>query len=478
MYFIIFGLSVCGATLIWKILKWTKVQITPTPKSNSTKMDGINIFLGTRSKCTEFVKEPLEEVAIDVLKIKEKSFLVLHDYFSSFLIIEQLKAMRWSDVIVAEDEVNELLKKYFLDIFERKPNLIKSDNGQNEYTEFVIKFCNKMEILHYFPVKETMPGISKITLQSLRVLFADCDNSYTEVQIAIDAMRRKKLHEGYSPNHLMFYKDKIFKWGEEHKAHGLDMSYAQLSLMKSKLEQSILSFNNALRISNKNSINFQSDYPCLVNSIDIKTLVVENFEQGFLNLLSKVQVKDTQMASTLLDELNGGKENVIKKKNKDQVINCEKPSSANKNSTQKQDLLKCKTTLKAKEKVNKNENSSMTTVNPSTEAWNVNNEQCFWCKEFGGHHTPTCVNKRPTTFCGHMNCFGQCRLSSATKEIIANLEGQEKLNAMRKAWVCFKCGRSLNKCTNVKQCPAITAFCPICNKIGHYGQLCLSNKLQ
>ena len=111
MYFIIFGLSVCGAILIWKILKWTKVQITPTPKSNSTKMDGINIFLGTRSKCTEFVKEPLEEVAIDVLKIKEKSFLVLHDYFSSFLIIEQLKAMRWSDVIVAEDEVNELLKK-------------------------------------------------------------------------------------------------------------------------------------------------------------------------------------------------------------------------------------------------------------------------------------------------------------------------------------------------------------------------------
>ena len=127
-------------------------------------MESLDLFLGTRAKCRETAKSPLSEVAIDILDHHTESYLILHDYYSTFLAVEKINSSK-NDIVIEGQEITDLLYKYFLDIFDIKAQCLLSDNGQNRYTCFITRFCSENDIKHYFPKRDELPGISKITKQ-------------------------------------------------------------------------------------------------------------------------------------------------------------------------------------------------------------------------------------------------------------------------------------------------------------------------
>ena len=252
-------------------------------------MESLEMFLGTKTKCREFAKSALSEVAIDIMVHKSNTHVVIHDYYTAFLVVETL-SRSMNNIVREGQELTDLLTKYFIDIFDTKVKLIKSDNGQNEYTDFIIKFCNQNKIQHYFPPNEVMPGISKITIQAVKNLLEECGNDLIEVQIALGAFRDTGTKTTRSPSHLIFCdNEEKFLWDpKKYNKKNLEFSYAQISLMKSKLDQDVLAFSSALRKKNGNSCNFQVDYPVLApTKIEtLNTQVTQEFQKSFMELLT------------------------------------------------------------------------------------------------------------------------------------------------------------------------------------------------
>ena len=161
-------------------------------------MQSLEMFSGTKSKCREFASSPLSEVAVDIMEHMSETYVIIHDYYSAFLAVESIDTSK-KNLEREGQEVTDLLSKYFIDIFDTKVHFMKSDNGQTDYSSFIINFCTKHNIQHFFPPKDVMPGISKITIQSVRNLYEEC-GSDLEAQIALGAFRDRGSSSSKSPN--------------------------------------------------------------------------------------------------------------------------------------------------------------------------------------------------------------------------------------------------------------------------------------
>ena len=262
----------------------------------------IEIFLGTRATCMEFTREALEEVTVDIIDHDNETYIVFHDYHTLFWAAERLDTSR-NDLETEGRQITQVLAKFFLEIFDRKVKFLKSDDGQHRYTCYIISFCNSNHIYHHFPVVAEHPGTSTITKQAMKNLFLECENNFTEVQIALSALHDSGSKTRPSASHSIFYEEKEeIIWNPSNFNHDfLEVTYGQLSLMKSKMEQQILAITNALKAKNNNSVNFKLDYPKILpkkeESIEMQ------IQNGFMKEFEMIRRKgerdnDTQLQDT------------------------------------------------------------------------------------------------------------------------------------------------------------------------------------
>ena len=54
----------------------------------------LELFLGTRAICLEFAKEPLDEVAVDIIDHDNKTYVLFHDYNTMFCAAQSLNTSR------------------------------------------------------------------------------------------------------------------------------------------------------------------------------------------------------------------------------------------------------------------------------------------------------------------------------------------------------------------------------------------------
>ena len=125
----------------------------------------------------------------------------------------------------------------------------------------------------------------------MKNLFIECDNNFTEVQTALSVLWDTGSKSRQSASHKIFYEEKKeIIWNPSNFDHDfLKVTYGQLSLMKSKMEQQILAITNALKARNNNSINFKLDYskilPCKENSIE------EQIQKRFMKAFELIRLK-------------------------------------------------------------------------------------------------------------------------------------------------------------------------------------------
>ena len=461
-------------------------------------MESLDLFLGTRAKCRETAKSPLSEVAIDILDHHTESYLILHDYYSTFLAVEKINSSK-NDIVIEGQEITDLLYKYFLDIFDIKAKCLLSDNGQNRYTCFITRFCSENDIKHYFPKRDEMPGISKITKQAVVNLFEECDNDFIEVQIALGVLRDSGSKAYRSPAHKLFYEEKeLIVWdSKKYNDNFLEVTYAQLTLMKSKLDHRILAITNTLKKKSKNSINFKVDYPTLLsdNSKSIEMQIAEGFQKGFLNIYN--MIKENQLDNELQN-----------------LENTEKVTSAG--TIKKASQAKSSASITETLKINAPENQTdMTDTDDIKDMWGerksnemMKRELCSLCFKknstnhfmectgpelvcfncgCGGHNSKSCLRK-PKWSRKNVNLDqGQRKLSLDRDVFLANrqdfirnglkhlnfdtLYGNEKRHALASRGYCLYCGNPT--CNTKSTCPAKEAICELCGTRGHYNRLCL-----
>ena len=267
-------------------------------------MESLDLFLGTRAKCREKAISQLHKVAVDVLDHKSETYLILHDYHSAFLAVERIDASR-NDIETEGQEITDLLTKYFLDIFDIKAKCLLSDKGNHRYTCYITNFCSANAIRYYFPKNDEMPGISRITTQAIVNLFKECDENFIEVQIALGVLRDSGSKKNKSPAQILFYEEKeLILWdSEKYDNNFLEVTYAQLTLMKSKLDHRLLAITNALLKKNKNSVNFKIDYPRLLleEPMNIEAQISIGFQNVFTKIYSMIKEDQLNHEINLLD---------------------------------------------------------------------------------------------------------------------------------------------------------------------------------
>jgi hypothetical protein len=190
---------------------------------------------------------------VDIIDHDNETYIMFQDYHTMFWATERLDTSR-NDVETEGRQITQVLAKFFLEIFDRKVKFLKSDDGQHRYTCYIISFCNAHHIYHHFPVVSEHPGTSTITKQAMKNLFLECENNFTEVQIALSSLRDSGSKTRPSASHNIFYEEKEeIIWNPSNFDHDiLEVTYGQLSLMKSKMEQQILAITNALKAKNNN----------------------------------------------------------------------------------------------------------------------------------------------------------------------------------------------------------------------------------
>ena len=461
-------------------------------------MESLDLFLGTRAKCRETAKSPLSEVAIDVLDHNSESYLILHDYFSTFLAVEKINASR-NNIVMEGLEITDLLSKYFLDIFDTKAQCLLSDSGQHRYTCFITSFCSENDIKHYFPKKDEMPGISKITSQAIVNLFEECDNDFIEVQIALGVLRDSGSKLNRSPAHKLFYEEKeLIVWdSEKYNNNFLEVTYAQLTLLKSKLDHRLLAITNALKKKNKNSINFKIDYPKLLSddSKSIETQISEGFQQGFLNIYNMIKEDQLNDEIDFMKVQNTSSNGTIKKSSK-----AETSELVNDNTKVSKTQKKIKDALSNHDEVKElwGEKKSIemqrrglcslcfkkTSANHFLECTGPE-LVCFNCG-CGGHNSKSCLRK--PKWLRKKNQEQKKRTISLDRDVfLANrqdfirnglkhlnfdtLYGSQKRLALTSRGYCLYCGNPT--CSTRGTCPANEATCELCGTRGHYSRLCL-----
>ena len=413
----------------------------------------------------------------------------MHDYHSAFLIVERINASR-NEISNEGQEIKDLLSKYFIEIFDSTNTRLCSDAGQHRYTVYIKDFCSDHAFDSYFPELVEKESISKITLRAIVGIFKKCDENFIEVQIALGVLRESGSKKHKSPAQILFYEEKdLIVWdSDRYDKDFLEVTYAQLTLMKSKLDHRLLTITNVLLKMNKNSINFKIDYPKL-SSQKIVTHESE-IESGFLMGLEKVY--DMVTENKLEEELElfkasktdshrrktGVPEPMTKvlpelRKVTDDLA--EMWGETKSEEMKKRQLCpQCFTKMSA--------NHSVACKGPGMVCFNCSCE---------GHNSKSCLRKpkwshKSTKF---QSPFPKLKLNrdvflANQQELLRHglkhvnfetLSGTEKRLALRSRGYCENCGHPT--CTVENVCRAQNSKCSRCDKNGHYSRLCQETEI-
>ena len=458
-------------------------------------MESLDLFLSTRTKCRAKSSSPLHLVAVDILDHKSETYLVLHDYHSAFLAVERINASR-NEIENEGQEITELLAKYFMDIFDSKAKHLTSDTGHHRYTCHITNFCKTNMFDHYFPEFDEPPGISKITLKAIVNLFNECDENFVEVQIALGVLRDSGSKKNRSPAQILFYEEKeLIVWdSDKYDKNFLEVTYAQLTLMKSKLDHRLLAITNALLKQNKNSINFKIDYPKL--SLEIPTTTEAQIRSGFQNGFNKAyeMIKKDKLEKSL-KLFNTSKNN-----SQDEKAQMELPEAEQVLHTATDEAPEAFIDVKEEElaemwgeaksaelKIRGLCSLCFAQMSPEHIKTCKGPEQvCFNCN-CDGHNSKACLRKPKwsrKSLHSIQNPFPKLKLNkdiflANQQELVRNglkhvnfenLNGKEKRNALRSRGYCINCGNP--SCTVGKSCRAQNSQCEKCGQIGHYSRIC------
>ena len=427
-------------------------------------MEALDQFMKPKLLCQDISTAPLEVVGIDVIDHKNETYVIIHDYHTNFVTVERLTSPK---NFMSKDnrgkEIISLLIKYFYEIFDRPVKKITSDNGRNKFTPFIEEFCTNRVITSSFPEIQNRKGISSKIIKAVVNLFEECKNDFIEVQIALSILRESAYPNNHSSTHMLFYehKEKIEWNSDEYNNLFLDVTYSQLTIMKSKMDQQILAITNNLKEMNNNSINFRSYYPKIApKELPIMKQINTGFAQGFKNMhdlikcnqlntaIAELQYEKQNPQDSNLQEIWGHqKRSAYTKKNL--CIRCSLPSSAEHDKECILEELHCFNCAKS----------------------GHDSRSCFrkprWSREDPVKSIELNDNKI------HQMAEGDELLRRGLdRHNFENLNGKAKKLAMSARGFCLKCGKN---CNSMDTCQARNAHCYICGLQGHYNKLCPLN---
>jgi hypothetical protein len=425
------------------------------------------------------------------------TYIMFHDYHTMFWATERLDTSR-NDAEAEGRQITQVLAKFFMEIFDKKVKFLKSDDGQHRYTCYITSFCNAHSIYHNFPVVPENPGTSAITKQAMRNLFLECENNFTEVQIALSSLRDSGSKTRPSASYSIFYEEKEeVIWNPTNFDHDfLEVTYGQLSLMKSKMEQQILAITNALKAKNNNSANFKLDYPKIlpIKEKSIKSQIQNGFMKAF-ELIAKRGEEENESKLLNTGAIKKVKINYTSHKQERKMDVCHSSPLSVLNKTEvsdeeTEDVLKEIWGVEKKKEMHRRQlclfccKSKPPEVSQATHAASCTGTMvvCSNCHK-DGHVSLACLKKpawiRKSYDEAVSSPFQEHRLANNTELVrrglrhtdFDRLRGAEKALAMTSRGCCTHCGKP--ECVDFDQCPAQYAKCKYCNQLGHYSRLCL-----
>ena len=136
---------------------------------------------------------PWQKVASDLFEWKQKTFLLIVDYYSRFIEIARLNGSTAEEVVT-----------HTKSIFARHgiPETVVSDNGPQYTSELYTDFSKTYQFQHitsspYYPQSN---GEAERAVKTIKEMLKKCDDPY----IALLSYRSTPLPIGYSPSQLLF----------------------------------------------------------------------------------------------------------------------------------------------------------------------------------------------------------------------------------------------------------------------------------
>ena len=136
--------------------------------------------------------DPVQKVATDLFEFKQRSYLLVVDYYSRFIEIALLNGTSADTVI---QHTKSIFARYGI------PEVVISDNGPQFSSEAYRKFSNNYLFKHitsspYYPRSN---GEAERAVATIKSLFKKEDDPY----LALLAYRSTPLQNGYSPSELL-----------------------------------------------------------------------------------------------------------------------------------------------------------------------------------------------------------------------------------------------------------------------------------
>ena len=135
---------------------------------------------------------PWQKVATDLFQWKQKTFLLVIDYYSRYIEVARLNNSTAEEVVA-----------YTKSIFARHgiPETVVSDNGPQYTSEMYAEFAKSYQFEHvtsspYYPKSN---GEAERAVGTIKRMWEKCDDPY----LALLAYRSTPLHIGYSPSELL-----------------------------------------------------------------------------------------------------------------------------------------------------------------------------------------------------------------------------------------------------------------------------------
>jgi len=142
---------------------------------------------------TPLPKKPWWRLATDLFVFNEKNYLLLIDYYSRYIAVEEVSNTESKTIC-------EALEKLFCML--GVPNILVSDNGPQFGSEVFANFLKRWDVIHHTssPKYPQSNGEAERAVQTVKSLMKKNSN----INAALCAYRDSPLANGYSPAQLLF----------------------------------------------------------------------------------------------------------------------------------------------------------------------------------------------------------------------------------------------------------------------------------
>lgn len=148
--------------------------------------------------CHEIPKSPWQKVGIDLFEIDNKQNLLVIDYYSKYVEIENLGSNTTAENVI----------KKLKSIFARHgiPNIINSDNGPQFTSKEFQNFSKEWNFNHTTssPYHQQSNGLAERAIQTVKGIIKKCSNDNEDIHLALLIYRNTPvMNSKYSPSELL-----------------------------------------------------------------------------------------------------------------------------------------------------------------------------------------------------------------------------------------------------------------------------------